>query len=150
MVASSKRLRASVCSVALCLGATVVLGGETTSSESERGTSATRVLPPGVMTCLDVAYLSWERGEKLDLYLPENRDASVRSPAVVMIHGGGWKGGSKSGNREFVTGTYLAQAGYVCASVEYKKDGDDRFPTNFPIFILKPARECSDRTVGRR
>lgn len=78
----------------------------------------------------DIAYLESTRTEKLDLYLPADRAPSVRSPAVLIIHGGGWVGGSKSGRREFVTGTALALHGYVAASVEYMKEPGKRWPTN--------------------
>ncbi len=86
--------------------------------------------PEGVLLERDVAYLTADRKEKLDLYLPANRPESVRSPAVVIIHGGGWTGGSKSASREFNIGTTLAKAGYVCASIEYLKEGVGRWPTN--------------------
>lgn len=86
--------------------------------------------PEGVLIERDVAYLPAERKEKLDLYLPANRPAGKTAPAVVIIHGGGWTGGDKAQAREFKIGTTLAMAGYVCASVEYKKDGNDRWPTN--------------------
>jgi acetyl esterase/lipase len=91
------------------------------------------VLPPtpdGVMIESDVAYLPPGRKEKLDLYLPANRPKAVKSPAVVIIHGGGWSGGDKANGREFNIGTTLAKAGYVCASVDYLKEGAGRWPTN--------------------
>jgi acetyl esterase/lipase len=85
--------------------------------------------PPGVLIEPDLAYLPPGRPEKLDLYLPAGRAKSVRSPAVVIIHGGGWTGGDKAAAREFNLGSTLALAGYVCASVEYYK-GPGRWPTN--------------------
>jgi acetyl esterase/lipase len=78
----------------------------------------------------DVPYLAPHRSEKLDLYLPPNRDGNVRSPAVVIIHGGGWVGGNRAAKREQVTGTTLAKAGYVCVSVSYWLKERDRWPTN--------------------
>jgi acetyl esterase/lipase len=93
--------------------------------------------PAGVVIQQDVAFLAPHRTEKLDLYLPANRDAATPSPAVLMIHGGGWIGGDKAASREFNVGTALAAAGYVCASVNYKLDGPDRWPTN--LFDCKNA-----------
>ena len=84
----------------------------------------------GVVIEQNVAYLSPERKEKLDLYLPANRAADVRSPAVLIIHGGGWSGGDKAAGREFNIGTTLAKAGYVCASVNYMMEPGKRWPTN--------------------
>ena len=86
--------------------------------------------PEGVTIGQDVAFLSPGRAERLDLYLPANRAKDVRSPAVVIIHGGGWVGGDKAGSREFNIGTTLARAGYVCASVNYRLDEEGRWPTN--------------------
>jgi len=91
------------------------------------------VLPPapeGVTIRQDVAYLAPDRDEKLDLYLPAHRDKSARSPAVLIIHGGGWIGGDKAAGREFNIGTTLALHGYVAASVNYWMHIKDRWPTN--------------------
>ncbi len=51
-------------------------------------------------------------------------------PAILLIHGGGWVGGDKGGEREFITGTTLARAGYVCVSIEYWKNRANPWPTN--------------------
>jgi acetyl esterase/lipase len=87
-------------------------------------------VPDGVVVERDMVYLPPGRKEKLDLYLPTDRPKSARSPAVLIIHGGGWSGGDKANSREFNIGTTLAKAGYVCASVEYLKEGAGRWPTN--------------------
>lgn len=86
--------------------------------------------PPGVAIQKDVPYLAPERAEKLDLYLPADRPAGVRSPAIVIIHGGGWSSGDKARQREFVSGTTFAQAGYVAVSIEYMKEAGKRWPLN--------------------
>jgi acetyl esterase/lipase len=86
--------------------------------------------PAGVVIEQDVAYLPPGRAEKLDLYLPADRAKDVRSPAVLIIHGGGWTGGDKAAGREFNIGTTLATAGYVCASVNYQMEAGKRWPTN--------------------
>ena len=93
--------------------------------------------PEGVVIEQNVSYLAPDRVEKLDLYYPVNRPKNARLPAVVIIHGGGWSGGEKSAGREFNIGTTLAKAGYICASVEYMKDKDKRWPTN--LFDCKNA-----------
>ena len=86
----------------------------------------------GVTVLRDVPYLAANRKEKLDLYLPSGYEKSnaARYPGIVIIHGGGWTGGSKSAGREKEEGTTLARAGYVCASIEYRLDAHDRWPTN--------------------
>jgi len=115
----------------------VVLGAEsrTDAPVTSRPASAPakRALPPapeGVLIHENVAYLPPDRAEKLDLYLPADRPGDVRSPAVIIIHGGGWTGGDKAAAREFNVGTNLAKAGYVCASVNYRLDNPGRWPGN--------------------
>lgn len=77
----------------------------------------------------DVTYLTPDRAEKLDLYLPVPPTDGKLSPAVVWIHGGGWAGGVKTENRAKNICTTLADAGYVAVSVEYRL-GDGAWPTN--------------------
>jgi len=68
----------------------------------------------------DLAYLPAERKEKADLYLPANDDR--KHPGVLIIHGGGWRGGKKDAAREINIGTTLAAHGYVCLSIDYQLD----------------------------
>src|ERR1043165_2549634 len=77
----------------------------------------------------DLAYLTPDRAEKLDLYLPAPPAAGKLSPAVVWIHGGGWTGGTKDEARAKEICTTLAEAGYVAVSIDYKL-GDGAWPTN--------------------
>lgn len=86
--------------------------------------------PPGVTLRHDVSFLGKDRKEKLDLYHAADRPAGSRSPAVVIIHGGGWTSGDKGARREFITGTTLALAGYVCVSVNYSLREGHRWPSN--------------------
>ena len=92
--------------------------------------AAPKKAPDGVKIDRDLAFLGPERKEKLDLYQPAGRAPGTLSPAVVVIHGGGWVGGDKGADREFVTGTTLAKAGYVCISINYWLGEKDRWPTN--------------------
>lgn len=97
---------------------------------ADAATRVPRDLPDGVVLEKDLAYLAPGRGEKLDLYRPASPAGGAGSPAVVIIHGGGWVGGDKGADREFITGTTLAKAGYVCASINYRLEGGDRWPQN--------------------
>lgn len=76
-------------------------------------------IPDGVALRSGVAYLPEGRREKADLYLPSQRDAASKSPAVVIIHGGGWTGGKRNGEREVNIGVTLARNGYVAMSIDY-------------------------------
>ena len=86
--------------------------------------------PPGVTIQHDVSFLSPDREEKLDLYQPANHTAEERLPAVVIIHGGGWVKGDKNREREYVTGTSLALAGYIAISINYETRLGQRWPNN--------------------
>ncbi len=77
----------------------------------------------------DVSFLAPGRVEKLDVYLPAPPTAGKLSPAVVWIHGGGWKSGDKGEARGTEICTTLAQAGYVAISINYKL-GPHSWPTN--------------------
>ena len=77
---------------------------------------------------VDVDYLGSGRAEKADLYLPRNISSGRRTPAVVIINGGGWTKGDKGSAREINIGTNLALNGYVAMSINYTlatRGGDD-------------------------
>ncbi len=78
----------------------------------------------------DISFLQSARTEKLDLYLPKNRKAGEKSPAVLLIHGGGWKEGDKRQAREIEFGMTLAKNGFVAASINYALRSDGKFPLN--------------------
>lgn len=78
----------------------------------------------------DISFLTPDRLEKLDLYLPKNRNAVEKSPAVLLIHGGGWKEGDKRQAREIEFGMTLAQNGFVAASINYALRSAGKFPQN--------------------
>ena len=87
-------------------------------------------VPAGVTVERDITFLAPEREEKLDLYRPEKNESGKPMPAVVIIHGGGWVKGDKGREREFVSGTTLAKAGYVAISVNYETRKGKRWPGN--------------------
>jgi acetyl esterase/lipase len=78
----------------------------------------------------DVSFLEPSRTEKLDLYLPKNRNAVEKFPAVLLIHGGGWKEGDKRQAREIEFGMTLAKNGFVAASINYALRSAGKFPQN--------------------
>jgi acetyl esterase/lipase len=86
----------------------------------------------GITFQADVSYLGADRKEKLDLYLPP---ASFERPlpAVLLIHGGGWRIGDKAAERERNIGANLAANGYAVFSVNYElnvgeKEGGEEAP----------------------
>lgn len=81
---------------------------------------------PDVRVAHDLPFLGEGRAEKLDLYLPAKVDKGQRFPGIVIIHGGGWTGGTKRGAREQNIGTTLAKHGYVCISIDYLLAAKDK------------------------
>jgi acetyl esterase/lipase len=64
---------------------------------------------------------------KLDLAMPANFGSEIR-PALVIVHGGGWRGGSKSVDVYQKMMVDYAHKGYVTINVEYRLTGEAEFP----------------------
>ena len=73
-------------------------------------------LPEGVRVLHDLEFAKPEGVSlKLDLYLPvEAPDGPM--PAIVWVHGGGWKNGSRANCKA----SWLAADGYAIASISYR------------------------------
>ena len=84
-------------------------------------------LPDSVEVQRDIQYARVEgRPLALDIYRPRN-PASEQLPAVVWIHGGGWRNGNKSRKAWFLFP--LVESGhYVGASIDYRLSGDAPWP----------------------
>jgi pectinesterase len=83
----------------------------------------------------DIVYdASGSRTLHLDLLLPDAETGGSRA-AVVLIHGGGWRSGSRQ--MEYPMACYLASHGYVAAMVEYRLSGEARYPA--AVVDLKAA-----------
>lgn len=81
-------------------------------------------LPPGVKAIRDIQYVpDGDESQRLDLYLPE-APSKAPMPLVVWIHGGGWRGGNKSG----CASLSMVPRGYAAASVEYRFSSKAIFP----------------------
>jgi len=64
------------------------------------------------------------RDLRFDLLEPKD-DPGPNKPAVLMIHGGGFDGGTKTDEDLVRTADRLATVGYVCFLVDYRLEGDD-------------------------
>lgn len=100
--------------IALIMATTII-----TRAAAQEPTKKLPPAPEGVTIEQNIDYLGSGRRETADLYLPAKRAREARSPAVVIIHGGGWTGGDKAAAREFNIGTNLALNGYVGLSINY-------------------------------
>jgi acetyl esterase/lipase len=90
----------------------------------------------------DIAYLGANREEKMDAYLPQSESLDP-VPAILLIHGGGWRLSDKATEREASIARTLAKAGFAVFSINYllnivdiKDDGAVEmlrlaWPTNF-------------------
>jgi len=82
-------------------------------------------IPDSVEVKKDIIYSKTpEKDLKLDLYLP--KEGVGPFPAVVYIHGGGWKQGNR---RAFMRqAAYMAEKGYVGVCIAYRFSHEAKFP----------------------
>lgn len=89
-------------------------------------------LPRGVRVYQDIVYRrSAGHAVRLDLYVPEGAVPPGGRPVVLAIHGGGWRGGSKTRyGREIAR---LAKYGCVVVAPDYRlsRPGAPSWPANF-------------------
>lgn len=74
-------------------------------------------LPAGVKMDADISYDRYKE-TVLDVFQP-GEAASGKRPGVIVIHGGGWTGGTKEGQWDNFVRRYL-EKGFVVANVEYR------------------------------
>lgn len=76
----------------------------------------------------------------LDLYRPVGAEAAgERSPALVIIHGGGFTGGSRTQAELVTIARALAARGFVAVSIDYRLAPDAPVPSTRVASILGPA-----------
>ncbi len=94
-------------------------------AETEREDRVNQMeVPEDIEFIRDVEYgMGGSRPLKLNIIRPE-RPPAVPMPAVVFIHGGGWRGGNKEGLRTLG----LARSGYFTVSIEYRLSSEAIFP----------------------
>jgi acetyl esterase/lipase len=78
----------------------------------------------GVEEIRGVAYDDRFAADVMDAYLPE--DGQVGRPAVMFIHGGGWKSGTRDHHTDHAR--RLAESGYVAISIDYRLTPDGAYP----------------------
>lgn len=76
----------------------------------------------------DIAYREGEsEAWRLDLAMPAERSEEAR-PALVIVHGGGWRGGSRTVDVFQKMMTDYAAKGYVTVNIDYRLIGEAEFP----------------------
>jgi len=114
----------------LLLAAAGTVSAQTPAAKPPRSEESSSDAIPGQQVSVqrDVSYGSVDGHPLLlDIYQPEENSAAS-SPAVVLIHGGGWISFDKSTMRTM--GMFLARSGFVAFSVDYRlmHGTDNRWP----------------------
>ena len=93
-----------------------------------RGNGVSPAVPESVKLEENVSYRDGESDAwKLDLAYPV-RSAAIKRPAIIFIHGGGWRNGDKAQGLWRSLPLVFAEKGYVCASLNYRLLGEAGFP----------------------
>jgi pectinesterase len=71
----------------------------------------------------------------LDAFYPEKATREQLRPAVLLIHGGGWRSGDRS--QHIPMAQRLAEAGYVAVTAEYRLSTEAQYPA--AVHDLKAA-----------
>ncbi len=82
-------------------------------------------LPDWVSVDADLSY-GTAAENKVDVYTPK-RPVEGKHPAVLLIHGGGWKGGSRKSVVRVYAMPFLRE-GFVVASMDYRMSGVAKAP----------------------
>ncbi|AUC16692.1 hypothetical protein BTO06_16740 [Tenacibaculum sp. SZ-18] len=80
---------------------------------------------------------------KLDAYVPDN--TLLNRPAVLLIHGGGFKGGSKDVSQMTHLANYFAERGWVAFSINYRLQADlGTIPEEWKTYIENNSAFIAD------
>jgi acetyl esterase/lipase len=66
------------------------------------------------------------RDLRCDVYRPPGTSAERPGPAVILVHGGGWRTGDRTQLRGY--GILLGRSGYLCIAPEYRLLGEAPWP----------------------
>jgi acetyl esterase/lipase len=95
------------------------------------------VLPKLIQTVQEIkniVYTSYgSRNLHLDIYSPAKKNKLY--PAVLLIHGGGWRSGNRE--MEIPMAQFLASNGYIAATVEYRLSVEALYPA--PLIDINAA-----------
>lgn len=95
-------------------------------------------LPAGVVADMNIVYATLpdtpfgKRDLHLDLFRPEK---SGKYPAVLFVHGGGWRSGNKS--MDIPLAQQIAAKGYVTATIEHRLSPEALYPA--AVYDIKAA-----------
>ena len=76
----------------------------------------------------DISYAGTDNARQtLDLALPIKRISDKPLPVIAFIHGGGWRGGSKGGGLNRISG-FLKSGNYAGVSIGYRLSNEAKWP----------------------
>ncbi len=91
------------------------------------GASNVASAEPTVRRFADIPYREGNDAWKLDVFMPPGSFDRPR-PAIVFVHGGGWRGGDKGAGQWQAYPERFAHQGYVTVSVNYRLTDQAPFP----------------------
>lgn len=111
--------------------AVMAIGYATDAAAQQNRVEGRTIIPKAVLEKLDehldVTFAKYgDRVLKLDIFRPKNIPEEL--PAIVCIHGGGWRKGSKINHRKVAQA--LAAEGYVTVSIDYRLSDEAIFPAH--------------------
>ncbi|RYF78576.1 MAG: alpha/beta hydrolase [Cytophagaceae bacterium] len=150
-----RKARVLVCVIVCCCSVIIASAQQTNGITGKRDTSFTTwgayqklkskfpdarivepVLPAGVTAKMNVVYCNQNgRDLHLDAFYPSKVDRRKLRPAVLIIHGGGWRSGDRS--QHIPMAQRLAAAGYVAVTAEYRLSTEALYPA--AVHDLKAA-----------
>lgn len=97
---------------------------------------ADSTLPASVQVVRNIGYRTTPAGKKLllDIYKPKRKGRALK-PAVLMVHGGGWRSGDRTHNATLAR--KLAVKGYICITADYSLSTQALYPA--AVHDLKAA-----------
>ncbi len=105
---------------------TGTLAEETHAEKTKK--SSVQPMPADVIFIEDIPYRKGNHyAWRLDLAMPKTKGVPKR-PALVFVHGGGWRYGDKSSGYFRSGAIEFARKGFVCISVNYRLADDAPFP----------------------
>jgi len=96
---------------------------------------------PEVKETFDVVYNQKDRALHFDAFI---NTKNKKNPAVIMIHGGGWRSGNKS-QMQFI-GKEIAAKGYSCFAIEYRLSLEAKYPEGV-IDVKNAIKYIKDNAV---
>ena len=86
---------------------------------------ASRQVPQSVTEIKNISYVRYgNRVLQLDLYLPKKIQQKI--PAIIFVHGGGWRAGYRTNFTAFAIA--MAERGYAAATISYRLSPEAKYP----------------------